>query len=199
MTFTSKAQADSAMAAMTKSIDELKGAYLIDGAHSAIDFSVKHIISYTKGSIMIDSGYVHMDNANGPKIFAQLDMSSMTTQNTMRDDHLKNKEGFFNVPKFKTAIFEATEIVKNEGNINYPYLAKGKLTMKGVTKDVDLKFKYIGINEIEESYTDKSGKEVTVKLAVSGFEGEMIIKRSDFGIEGGGAAEDVKIELNIEI
>ena len=198
MTFTSKAQADSAMAAMTKSIDELKGAYLIDGAHSAIDFSVKHIISYTKGSIMIDSGYVHMDNANGPKIFAQLDMSSMTTQNTMRDDHLKNKEGFFNVPKFKTAIFEATEIVKNEGNINYPYLAKGKLTMKGVTKDVDLKFKYIGINEIEESYTDKSGKEVTVKLAVSGFEGEMIIKRSDFGIEGGGAAEDVKIELNIE-
>jgi K(+)-stimulated pyrophosphate-energized sodium pump len=198
MTFTSKAQADSALASMTKSIDELKGVYLVDGAHSAIDFSVKHIISYTKGSIMIDSGYVHMDNANGPKIFAQLDMSSMTTQNTMRDDHLKNKEGFFNVPKFKTAIFEATEIVKNEGNINYPYLAKGKLTMKGVTKDVDLKFKYIGINDIEESYTDKSGKEVTVKLAVSGFEGEMTIKRSDFGIEGGGAAEDVKIELNIE-
>jgi len=198
MTFTSKAQADSALAAMTKNIDELKGLYLVDGAHSSVDFSVKHIISYTKGSIMIDSGYVHMDNANGPKIFAQLDMSSMTTQNTMRDDHLKNKEGFFNVPKFKTAIFEATEIVKNEGNINYPYLAKGKLTMKGVTKDVELKFKYIGINDIEESYMDKSGKEVTVKLAVSGFEGEMTIKRSDFGIEGGGAAEDVKIELNIE-
>jgi polyisoprenoid-binding protein YceI len=50
----------------------------------------------------------------------------------MRDDHLKNKEGFFNVPKFKKATFEASEIIKNEGMSMYPYTAKGKLTIKGV-------------------------------------------------------------------
>ena len=147
---------------------------------------------------MIDSGYIHMDNASGPKIFIHLDMASLTTQNGMRDDHLKNKEGFFNVPKFKTALFEASEITKSDGMSIYPYIAKGKLTIKGVTKDVELKFNYAGTNDIEESNIDKNGKETLTKLAVSGFEGEITINRNDFGIDGGGAAEQIKIEINLE-
>ena len=198
MTFTSKAQADSALAANTKSIDEVKGLFIVDGAHSSVDFSVKHIITYTKGTILIDSGYVHMDNANGPKIYARLDMASLKTQSDMRDDHLKNKESFFNVPKFPKAIFEASEVVKNEGNLMYPYIAKGKLTMKGVTKDVELNFKYIGTNEVEENYTDEKGNKINRKVAISGFEGELMINREAFGIGGGGATEDVKVEITLE-
>jgi K(+)-stimulated pyrophosphate-energized sodium pump len=198
MTFNSKAQADSAIAANTKSIDEVKGLFIVDGAHSSVDFSVKHIITYTKGTILIDSGYVHFDNPNGPKIYARLDMASLKTQSDMRDDHLKNKETFFNVPKFPKAVFEASEIVKNEGSMTYPYTAKGKLTMKGVTKDVEMKFKYIGTNEVEENYTDDKGKKVERKVAISGFEGEMLINRDEFGIGGGGATEDVRVEVTLE-
>ncbi|MBK7311162.1 MAG: sodium-translocating pyrophosphatase [Sphingobacteriaceae bacterium] len=198
MTFASKEQADSAMAANTKSIDEVKGLYVVDGAHSSVDFSVMHIITYTKGTILIDSGYVHFDNANGSKIYARLDMTSLKTQNDTRDEHLKNKEKFFNVPKFKTAIFEASEIVKNEGNSMYPYTAKGKLTMKGITKDVEMAFKYIGSNEIEENYVDDKGKEVNRKVVITGFEGELSINRDAFGIGGGGATEDVKVEITLE-
>ncbi|MBK6521890.1 MAG: sodium-translocating pyrophosphatase [Sphingobacteriaceae bacterium] len=198
MTFSSKEQADSAMAANTKSLDEVKGLYVVDGAHSSVDFSVMHIITYTKGTILIDSGYVHFDNANGSKIYARLDMTSLKTQNDTRDEHLKNKEKFFNVPKFKTAIFEASEIVKNEGNSMYPYTAKGKLTMKGITKDVEMAFKYIGSNEIEENYVDDKGKEVNRKVVITGFEGELSINRDAFGIGGGGATEDVKVEITLE-
>lgn len=197
-TCNSKAQCDSIMTANVKDIAELNGQYDIDGAHSSVDFSIKHIISYTKGTIMIDSGYINMQNANGPKIFAQLNMASLTTQNEMRDEHLKNKEKFFNVPKFKTATFEASEVIKNTEISAYAYTAKGKLTLKGVTKEVELHFNYAGINEIEETYADKAGKEITKKLAISGFEGEMTINRSDFGIEGGGASAEVKIEVNLE-
>jgi K(+)-stimulated pyrophosphate-energized sodium pump len=198
MDFTSKAQADSAIAANTKSIEEVKGLFIVDGAHSSVDFSVKHIITYTKGTILIDSGFVNFDNANGPKIYARLDMASLKTQSDMRDDHLKNKETFFNVPKFPKAVFEAGEIVKNEGNMMYPYIAKGKLTMKGVTKDVELRFKYIGTNEVEENYTDDKGNKINRKVAISGFEGEMMINRDQFGIGGGGATEDVKVEITLE-
>ncbi len=198
MTFTSKAQADSAMAANTKSIDEVKGLFIVDGAHSSVDFSVKHIITYTKGTILIDSGFVYIDNPSGSKIYARLDMTTLRTQNDMRDEHLKNKETFFNAPKFPKAIFEATEIVKNEANVMYPYIAKGKLTMKGVTKDVELNFKYIGTNDIEENYVDDKGKQINRKVAISGFEGEMMINRDAFGIGGGGATEDVKVEITLE-
>jgi K(+)-stimulated pyrophosphate-energized sodium pump len=188
-TCTSKAQCDSIMNANVKDIAELNGNYSVDGAHSSVNFSVKHIISDTKGTIMIDSGYVNLQNANGPKIFIQLNMTSLSTQNAMRDGHLKDKEAFFNVAKFKTATFEATEVVKNEEMGPYSYLAKGKLTIKGITKDAVVKFNYQGSSEQE--YDGK-------KYSIAGFEGETTFNRNDFKIDGGGAAEEVKIEITLE-
>jgi K(+)-stimulated pyrophosphate-energized sodium pump len=188
-TCTSKAQCDSIMTANVKDIAELNGNYSVDGAHSSVNFSIKHIISDTKGTIMIDSGYVNLQNANGPKIFIQLNMTSLTTQNAMRDGHLKDKENFFNVAKFKTATFEATEVVKNKEMGMYSYLAKGKLTIKGITKDAVVKFNYQGSSEQE--YDGK-------KYSIAGFEGQTTFNRNDFKIEGGGAAEEVKIEITLE-
>ncbi len=192
MTFTSKAQADSAMQANVKDIAEINGLYLVDGAHSSLDFSIKHIISNTKGSITIDSGYVNLQNAEGPKIFIQLDMNSINTQNSYRDDHLK-KDDFFAVEKNKKATFEATEITKNTEGM-YPYMAKGKLTIKGITKDFTMQFRYEGLVD-GKAYIN--GKETPANTI--GFEGEAIVKRSDFNIgEGGGLGEDVKIEITLE-
>jgi K(+)-stimulated pyrophosphate-energized sodium pump len=186
---TSKAQCDSVMAANVKDIAELSGAYDVDGSHSSVQFEVKHIISNTKGSVMVEKGSINLQNAEGAKIFIQLDMNTLTTQNSMRDGHLKEKEGFFNVAKFKTATFEATEIVKNDNVGEYAYVAKGKLTLKGVTKDAELYFNYEG--STEQEYEGK-------KYAIAGFEGVLSINRKDFGIDGGGAAEEVEIEFTIE-
>jgi K(+)-stimulated pyrophosphate-energized sodium pump len=188
-TCNSKAQCDSIMTANTKDIAELNGLYIVDGAHSSINFNIKHVISNTAGSMMIDIGYVNLENTTGNKVYIKINMASLTTQNEMRDGHLKDKEAFFNVKKFPTAIFEANEIVKSEGMSPYAYIAKGKLTLKGITKDVELKFTYQGASPQE--YDGK-------KFEVCGFEGETIINRNDFGIDGGGAAEDVKIEITLE-
>jgi K(+)-stimulated pyrophosphate-energized sodium pump len=190
----SKAKCDSTMAANIKDIAEVKGLYIVDGAHSSVNFAVKHVISDTKGTINIDSGYVNLDNATSAKIFVQLDMASLNTQNSMRDGHLKDKENFFNVAKFKKATFEANEIVKNTESSKFAYIAKGKLTLKGVTKDVQLIFNYFGIKEQAEYEAD--GKEIIIK--VTGFEGEFELIRKDFGIDGGGASENVKVEITLE-
>ena len=99
------------------------------------------------------------------------------------------------VAKFKTSTFEATEVVKNTEVGEYAYIAKGKLTIKGVAKDVELLFNYFGFKE--EPAFDETGKE-TGTFLVSGFEGEMIINRNDFGIEGGGAADNVEIGFTLE-
>ncbi len=186
MSFTSKAQLDSALAANVKDIAELKGNYAVDGAHSSVVFSVKHIVTSTRGSINIDSGYVNLENANGPKIFVQMDMTSINTQNSYRDSHLKDKPEFFEVAKFKKASFEATSVEKNTTESGkYAYTAKGKLTLKGITKDVQLRFNYIGI-----SAQEWDGK----KVDVAGFEGETTINQKDFGMDG----DAVKIEFTLE-
>lgn len=189
-TCSSQAQCDSTIAANKKDIAELNGLYVVDGAHSSVNFSVKHVVSATKGTINVDSGYVYLQNVNGSKIFIQLDMTSINTQNAYRDGHLKDKPEFFDVAKNKKATFEATQVIKNEGDAQYSYIANGKLTMKGVTKDVTLKFNYEGSAE-----QDWEGK----KQSIAGFEGETIIDRTAFGIgEPGFIANDVKIEITLE-
>jgi len=190
-TCNSKAQCDSIINANVKDVNELKGNYNVDGSHSSVNFSVKHILVDTKGTIMIDSGFVNLENTTGPKIFIQLDMTSLTTQNSMRDGHLKDKENFFNVAKFKKASFEASEIVKAEAGEKYAFIAKGKLTIKGVTKDVTIPFNYAG-NEDKDWGADG-------KFNVAGFEGSTKIIRSEYGIEGGGAADEVLLDFTLEV
>lgn len=191
-TCTNKEQCDSIMNANKKSIDELNGAYEVDASHSSIAFSVRNVVTDVKGSIQIDSGYVNLQNANGPKIFIVMNMESINTQNSMRDGHLKEKPELFDVAKFKTATFEASEIVKDEdAAAEYAYIAKGKLTLKGVTKDFELYFNYMGTSM--QDYGDHG------KFNIAGFEARAAISRGEFNIGGGlTVGENVKLNITVE-
>lgn len=171
-----------------KDISELQGVYSVDGAHSAVDFSIMHIVTNTKGSISIDSGWV--DILGDKKIYIQMDAKSLNTQNSMRDGHLQGPD-FFDVAKNSKIIFEASEIVKDSVSKEYNYLAKGKLTMKGVTKDASIMFNYLG-KEIKAM-----GEYGT--FDVGGFEGKTIINRTDFGVGGAGGSAGEKVTINIAL
>jgi polyisoprenoid-binding protein YceI len=184
-----QAQCDSVKSANRTDIAELKGYYKVDAAHSSVDFSVKHIVSSTKGSVRIDSGFVFLNNTNGPKIYVEMDMTSLSTQNMNRDKHLREKSEFFESEKHKGASFSASEIATNDGNNNYAYAAKGKLTMKGFSRDATVYFNYGGLAERESD-----GK----KMNIAGFEGETTINRQEFGISGSNVPDEVKIQINLE-
>ncbi len=173
-----------------KDMSELKGIYKVDGSHSAVDFSIKHIVTNTKGTALIDSGWVNLENA-GTKIYIQLDAKTLNTQSSMRDEHIKGAD-FFDVAKFPKIVFEAAEIVKDTVSTEYNYIAKGKLTIKGISKETYIPFNYIGM---ETKDMGEHGK-----FNVGGFEGKAIIKRTDFGIgEGGGLGENVTINITLEV
>jgi K(+)-stimulated pyrophosphate-energized sodium pump len=189
-TCTSKAQCDSIMTANHKDIAELVGMFNIDGSHSAVDFSIKHIVTNTKGSALIDSGWVNIQN-EGTKIFVQIAANSLNTQSAGRDEHIKGAD-FFDAAKFPKMTFDASEIVKNEAGMDYSYVAKGKMTIKGVTKDAEVKFNYMGV---EDKEMGEYGK-----FKVGGFEGVTVIDRTQFGIGGaGGLGENVTINITLEV
>jgi K(+)-stimulated pyrophosphate-energized sodium pump len=127
-TCTSKEQCDSIITANQKDVAELKGLYKVDGAHSAVNFSIKHLVANTNGSAVIDSGWVNLENA-GTKLYIQIDAKSINTQNKMRDEHLAGAD-FFDAAKYSKITFEASEVVKNTEAGPFAYTAKGKLTMK---------------------------------------------------------------------
>ncbi|HQQ94050.1 MAG TPA: sodium-translocating pyrophosphatase [Bacteroidia bacterium] len=185
----SSAQCDSILSSHRADISKLQGLYSIDTEHTSLNFNIKHIISDTKGSIQVDSGYINLQNQNGPKVFVELDLNTINTQNTYRDDHLRNKEVFFNVGKFPKATFVCNEIVKVENAPMFPYLAKGTLTIKGISKPLNLRMNFKGISPQEWD-----GK----KFDIAGFEAETNFNRKDFDISGGGADENVRLTIDVE-
>jgi K(+)-stimulated pyrophosphate-energized sodium pump len=176
-----------------KDISEVKGTYTVDGAHSSVSFSVKHIITSTRGAVTIDSGYIDLGEKTG-RMYVRMDMTSLNTQNTYRDDHLRNKPEFFEVSKYRHATFEAGEITPNAEGGQYDYRAKGKLTLKGITREVDLLFNFRGSGR--QDYTDE--KNVEHKMEILGFEGETTINRKDFGITASSVSDEVRISIDLE-
>ena len=74
------------------------------------------------------------------------DMPSLSHKDKTLEQHLKGDD-FFDVAKYPEATFEATQIIyKRNDNAN----AKGKLTIKGVTKPIEipLQIKMQGTNEV---------------------------------------------------
>ena len=165
----------------------------LDTSHSSVTFEVKHLaISKVKGAFGEFSGTV-TGEPDKPETFAVevvIQVASVNTGNTDRDDHLRSPD-FFNADEFATMTFKSTG-VKMDGDEG---VLMGELTLHGVTKPVELELEYAGM------VTDPWGK------TRMGFSAEGEIDRRDFGLtwskamETGGlvVAHDVEIELEIEV
>jgi K(+)-stimulated pyrophosphate-energized sodium pump len=176
-------------------ITEAIGEFIVDGSHSPVTYSVKHLLTTNEGSIAIDSGFIKIgEDLASSNIFIRFDINSLSSGNSLRDQHLKEKAEYFNVTKYPKAIFEATKIEKCEncGNdCQFAYKTTGTLNLKGISKPVELRFNYLGNVEV-----DYNGK----KIKVYAFKGQTKINRVDFGIgeSGGMLGDDVSLNFALE-
>ena len=161
--------------------------YTIDLSHSFIKFESNHLgISKLSGRFNKFDGTMTYDPEAGTdaqSIKINIDTTSIDTNWADRDKHLRSGD-FFNVDKYKTATFESTEFVgdKDGGTV------KGKLTILGVSKDIEFPIKKIG-----------EGKDPWGGYRV-GFEGTYQLTRKDFGMDFnlGPAALTVDVTMQIE-
>ncbi len=168
--------------------------YKIDASHSEITFKVKHLMitnvtgSFQKFDAAMESEAADFSDA---KITFEADTDSITTGSEQRDGHLKS-EDFFATDKFPKLTFASTSFKKKSDE---DYILTGDLTIRGVTKTVELAVEYGG------TVTDPYGQ---VK---SGFEINGKINRKDFGLvwsattEAGGivVSDEVKLHLNVQM
>jgi polyisoprenoid-binding protein YceI len=144
-------------------------------------------ISNVQGDFTKISGTVHFDDGDISKssVTASVEMGSVDTRVTMRDNDLKS-EKFFDVAKFPTMTFESTKIWSTaDGKVKMA----GNLTLHGVTKEVvfDVTGPTAAINQ---NGTMRRGAEATTT-----------INRNDFGITADPiiVGDDVNITLDIEM
>ncbi len=167
----------------------------IDGAHSAAQFSVRHMmVSNVRGEFgkMSGSAFFDPDNPATAKIDVTIDATTINTRQPRRDEHLKSAD-FFDTANYPTITFKSKQ-VKPLGNGKMQIV--GDLTMRGVTREVVL---------------DVTGPSAVVKdqrgNAHVGASATTRVNRKDFGlawnglVEGGGlvVADDVDIVLDVEL
>ena len=159
----------------------------IDPAHSSVAFTTAHFFVPVEGRFDKFSGERLFDPANlaGSKADFTIDVNSVNTQDTKRDDDLRSKH-FFEVKtwpsmKFVSSFFEK----KNDKE----FIAHGKLTIKDVTKDIELPFKILGVME----HPMKKGTEVM------GIQASTTINRGDYGVGTGDWAADMVVRSEVEI
>lgn len=165
-------------------------AYKVDikGAHAFVQFKVKHLgYSWLLGEFNSFNGEFSWD-AKKPldsSINMTIDTTSLDSNHAERDKHLKGKD-FLNVKKFPSAKFQSTEFTLSDNADNYN--VTGDLTLKGITRSITFEVEKIG-----EGRDPWGGYRV-------GFEGEVKLKLSDYGINYnlGPASEWVNMGLYIE-
>ena len=172
--------------------DLTPGTWTIDAAHSSVAFSVKHLmISKVRGSFSGFSGTVTVpEDRLATTVEVTIDPATVNTADANRDAHLKNGD-FFDAEQFPSWKF-VSKSIRVDGN---DYVLTGDLTMRGVTKPVDLEVEFEGVSK------DPWGN---IK---AGFSAQGEVNRKDFGMEYNAAletggvliGEKVKLSFDIEL
>ena len=167
--------------------------WVLDPMHSEVQFKVKHlVISTVSGFFKSFEGELETENDDfsDASISFSLDINSIDTNQTPRDEHLKSAE-FFDAEKYPKITFKSTSFTKT-GDDEYSLV--GDLTVKDVTKSVTLDVEFGG------AATDFYGN------TKAGFEISGKINRKDFGLTWSGVTEagavvvgeDIKLLINVQ-
>jgi polyisoprenoid-binding protein YceI len=168
----------------------LVGSWQIDPAHSDVSFSVRHMmVSKVKGRFGTFSGtLVTAENPLESSVTAEIDASSIDTNQPQRDNHIRSAD-FFEVEKYPTITFRSTSIEPKGDD----FVLYGDLTIKGNTRSVPLKLELNGF-----------GPDAFGGTRV-GFTATTEISRKEFGVDidmpmdGGGVVVGDKITITLEI
>lgn len=164
----------------------------IDKNHSSVSFSVRHFFSDVIGTFDEFDGTLKFDpeDLEGSSINFSIKVASVNTKNERRDNHLQSAD-FFNAEQWPEMKFVSTSFTKADDH----YLVKGQMTIRDVTKEVEIPVKFLG--QMENPRTAGS--------YIGGFSSEFAINRTDYGVGNGNFAatttigDEVEVKINLEV
>ncbi len=179
---------------MTTHLPLAPGLWTLDPLHCTVEFTARHMaISKVRGRFhSFEAELLVGDTLDSTTLTATVDMSSVDTDNSDRDAHLRNSD-FFDVEQHPTMAFASTTITDvGDGG----YLMTGDLTINGVTRGETLEVQFHGTETFPGDGSFHAG-----------FEASGTINRMDYGVDfnvplgaGGFVISDkIGIELDIQL
>ena len=166
--------------------------HTIDRTHSDVSFQVRHLLSSVRGEFNDFSGTILFDKGNvtNSSVEFTVQAESIDTDNPDRDKHLRSQD-FFWVEEYPTLAFTSTAV---EAVDEDTFKVTGNLTIRGVTRPVELMVDYLG--EVKDPWGN-------VK---AGFSTSTVLDRKVYGLEWNKALEaggfllgdDVTVSIELE-
>lgn len=155
----------------------------LDRTHSKVSFTAETLLFDVDGEFGEFTVEVEGDPAKPEtvKVKITIDVASIDTKNQKRDDHLRSPD-FFDAKTHPLITFTSTSI-KKKGN---QLIVKGKLTMRGKSKEVTIPFKVA---------KGKNGAGVDTTT----YKGKLTIDRNDFGVGTGSIAAKISLEDEVDL
>jgi polyisoprenoid-binding protein YceI len=166
-----------------------------DGAHTEINFSIKHFFTPVTGSFEdyeIDLDY-NAVNPEQSSVEARIKVASVNTGNEKRDNHLRTAD-WFEADSHPYMTFKSTSVrLAGENQL----IVSGPLTIKGQSHEIELPITLLGKQMIPEPMQQMLGG----TKEVASFQASTAINRGDFGIGTGNWAATMVVggEVDIEI
>jgi polyisoprenoid-binding protein YceI len=168
----------------------IAGTWTLDSNHSELGFTVRHMmVSKIRGRFRAYSGTAEVaDDPLRSTVTVTIDATSYESGNEVRDNAVKSAD-YLDVATYPEYTFRSTGI-RVDGEA---YVLAGNLTIRGITRPVELPFEYNGITR-DPFGNDRIGFSVR---------GE--INRKDYGIvtelpmDGGGVVVGDKVKLDLDI
>ncbi|MGB7843179.1 MAG: YceI family protein [Salinimicrobium sp.] len=163
-----------------------KTKWVLDPQHSELGFKIKHLmISNVTGKFkdFHATAETEGEDFSEAKLEANVKVTSIDTNNSERDTHLRNAD-FFETESYPEMHFESTEVEKVDDEL---FNIHGNLTIKETTKPVKLVSEFNGI--VQDPYGNtKAGFSISGK-----------INRKDWGINYNAALETGGVMLGEEL
>ena len=165
------------------------GTYAIDAAHSEIGFTVRHLMTKVRGTFQEFAGEIVVkDSLEESSTAVSVELGSVHTRSEQRDGHLRSGD-FFDAENSPKMSFVSTAL-KSEGD---DYILAGELTIKNVTKPIELAVEFLGVDQNAYGQT------------IIGFEASAGISRKEWGIdfnvplEGGKLLIGDKVDIHLDV
>jgi polyisoprenoid-binding protein YceI len=155
------------------------GNWNIDSANAKVAFAVKGPFGTVHGTFSGLKATVQFDDKNlaGSSVKASIDAGTVSTGIGMRNHHLKSEEEWLNTDKYPLITFQSKKIEK----VANGYKAIGDLTVKGVSRPVEIPFTF------------------TPNVGSGEFKGQFTIKREDYNVGKAGGSVGDMIAITLEV
>ena len=166
--------------------------FAIDTDHSEVGFSVRHMLSRTRGRFARFSGEIQLDREHpeNSSVAFEVDAASIDTRQPDRDTHLRSGD-FFEVERYPVVRFKSHKVTKVSDE---KYNVDGTLELRGILKPMTLEVGYHGVAK------DPWGNDR------AGFSTQAVVNRKEFGmiwnaaLDNGGfiLGDDVTLTIDLE-